>query len=168
MNIKRYYFPGQIVFITQVVKNRRPVFSDVENVKLLRGTLKNVQQLHPFTMLAYVFLPDHFHILIHPTGESNFSQIMHSFKFNFTMTYKQNNHYDGSLSLWQKRFWDHVIRDELDLENHIHYIHHNPVKHGYVNFMDSWQESSFSAWQTRGLYTHHPGWVEPEDVAWGE
>jgi len=168
MDIRRYYYPGQIVFITQVVKDRKPVFNNPEMVKLLRETLVNVKTLHPFEMLAYVFLPDHFHILIRPVAESNFSQIMHSVKFNFSNVYKQRTNHIGSLSFWQKRFWDHVIRDEFDLENHIQYIHYNPVKHGYIGDPQSWLNSSYSVWQERGLYDDLLAWVEPPKGSWGE
>ena len=58
---------------------------------------------------------------------------MHSVKSNFTREYKQKVNETGSAHVWQKRFWDHVIRDERDFENDIHYIHYNPVKHGYVD-----------------------------------
>jgi REP element-mobilizing transposase RayT len=61
MNFRRYYGPGAAVFITQVVQYRKPVFSDPKVVLLLRETLINVDALHPFSMLGYVFLPDHFH-----------------------------------------------------------------------------------------------------------
>jgi len=84
MNFHRYYIPGTAVFITQVVQDRQPVFRDPQMMRLLRSTLRTVKELHPFTMLAYVFLPEHFHMLIQPSGESNFSQIMHSLKPNFT------------------------------------------------------------------------------------
>jgi putative transposase len=168
MNIRRYYYPGQIVFITQIVKDRKTVFDNPDMVELLKETLANVQKLHSYTMLAYVFLPDHFHLLIQPTGQSNFSQIMHSLKFNFTRTYKQKINCDSSLSFWQKRFWDHVIRDETDLKNHIQYIHYNPVKHGIVADIRTWQDSSYSIWEERGAYNHQGGWIEPEDMAWGE
>jgi len=96
-------------------------------------------------MLAYVFLPNHFHFIIQPTGECNFSDIMHSLKPNFTKEYKNLLGLSSSQSLkfWQKRFWDHVIRADRDFENHIHYIHYNPVKHGYVQDPCSWKESSY-------------------------
>ncbi len=84
MNFRRYYIPGSAVFITQVVQNREPVFRDHGNVNLLREILRNVKELHPFVMLGYVFLLDHFHVIIQPTGERNFSDIMHSLKSNFT------------------------------------------------------------------------------------
>jgi putative transposase len=87
MDFRRYYIPGAAVFITQVVEDRLPIFRDPEMVGLIRQTLRNVRTLHPFTMLGFVFLPDHFHIIIQPMGDENFSQIMHSLKPNFTKAY---------------------------------------------------------------------------------
>ncbi len=168
MDIRRFYYPGQIVFITQIVKDRKRIFNNLEMVDLLRVTLKNVKKLHPFDLLAFVFLPDHFHILIRPTGESNFSQIMHSVKNNYTRVYKQRINHIGTLHFWQKRFWDHVIRDESDLEHHIHYIHYNPIKHGYACDLRSYKNSSYLAWQERGLYDNLQDWIEPEKRSWGE
>ncbi len=111
MNFRRYYIPGSAVFITQVVQGRTPVFGDPSNVKLLREILRNVKELHAFVMLGYVFLLDHFHIMIQPTEVSNFSDIMHSFKSNFTKEYKKliGLSPSESMKFWQKRFWDHVI-----------------------------------------------------------
>ncbi len=168
MNFHRYYEPNQIVFVTQVVHNRIPVFKNPQNLNLFIETLRNVKEFHPFNMLAYVILSDHFHILIKPLGNSNFSQIMHSVKYNFTNSYKQNLHIQGKFKLWQKRFWDHIIRDEKDLANHIHYIHYNPIKHGYVDDMSAWNYSSFKEWQKRGAYPESYTWHEPSDVNWGE
>lgn len=119
-------------------------------------------------MLANVFLPDHFHLLIRPKGETNFSQIMHSLKLNFSLAYKVKTNKTESLKLWQKRFWDHVIRDEIDLENHIHYIHNNPVKHGYVDDISCWDDSSYHFWYERGLNNGFGGWIEPKQSNWGE
>ena len=168
MNIRRFYTPGQIVFITQVVKARRRLFSDESMMNLLRQVLHTVQDHHPFSMIAYVFLPDHFHLLIEPHGETNFSQIMHSIKRNFTIEYKRKMNIKASISLWQTRFWDHVIRDEGDFEDHFNYIHVNPVKHGYVESMGAWRHSSYLDWYQRGVYEGWKGWQVPEDVKWGE
>jgi len=129
MNFRRYYIPGSAIFITQVVEARQPVFQDNKLIELLRATLRNVKEIHPFTMLGYVFRHDHFHMIIQPTGEGNFSDIMHSLKPHFTKEYKKIIGLSSSqpMKLWQKRFWDHVIRDDKDFENHLHYIHYNPV-----------------------------------------
>ncbi len=119
-------------------------------------------------MLGYVFLPDHLHLLMRPTGDSNFSQIMHSLKPNFTKAYKQSRGIKDSLSLWQRRFWDHVIRDPEDLERHLDYIHYNPVKHGLVTRPETWSQSSFLVWKERGAYPDQWGWSVPESLdGWG-
>jgi putative transposase len=170
MNFRRYYIPGSAVFITQVVQNRQPVFRDARNLQLLHETLYNVKRIHPFNMLGYVFLFEHFHVIIQPTGKSNFSDIMHSLKMNFTREYKKLLGRSSSepVKFWQKRFWDHVIRDDRDMENHLHYIHFNPVKHGLVKDPQSWMESSYIEWETRGLYPPAFDWQEPKDITWGE
>ncbi len=170
MNFRRYYIPGSAVFITQVVQDREPVFRDPKRVDLLREILRNVKELHPFIMLGYVFLLDHFVMIIQSTGEGNFSSVMHSLKSNFTREYKKRLGLSSSQSMkfWQKRFWDHVIRDDRDFENHLHYIHYNPVKHGYVKDPRDWQYSSYIEWEKRGLYPPAFRWNEPKDIDWGE
>jgi REP-associated tyrosine transposase len=170
MNFRRYYIPGSAVFITQVVHDRRPVFRDSENVSLLREILGNVKELHPFVMLGYVFLFEHFHVVIQPTGKSNFSDIMHSLKMNFTREYKKllGLSSSESMKIWQKRFWDHVIRDDRDLVNHLHYVHYNPVKHGYVSDPSAWNDSSYMEWEQLGLYPPAFKWEESKNIDWGE
>jgi putative transposase len=164
VNFRRYYVPDAIVFITQVVHQRSPIFQNEEAAELLRTTTHRVKELHPFAMLGYVFMPDHFHLLIRPTGKSNFSQIMHSLKGNFTWQYKRAIGCSEHLAVWQKRFWDHVIRDEADLHRHLDYIHYNPVKHGLVEDPFAWPYSSFRVWQERGAYPEGWGSVPPETV----
>ena len=109
-------------------------------------------------------------MIIQPAGQSNFSQIMHSLKTNFTREYKRQLGITPSESVkfWQKRFWDHVIRDDRDFENHLHYIHHNPVKHGLVKDPRDWNESSYFEWEKRGFYPPTFKWEEPGDTDWGE
>jgi len=165
MNFRRYYVPNSIMFITQVVQDRIPVFRSEAHLDLLRFTLRQVKELHPFSMLGYVFMTDHFHVLIRPTGSSTFSQIMHSLKPNFTKAYKEAIGVAGSMKFWQKRFWDHIIRDEVDLERHLDYIHYNPVKHGLTAKPEDWRHSSFLAWKERGAYSDGWGWTEPVSVA---
>ena len=164
MNFRRYYIPNAIVFITQVVQDRQPIFRDETCIALLRSTLHRVQELHPFSMLGYVFLPDHLHLLIKSTGSSTFSQIMHSLKPNFTKAYKRVVGITDPMKFWQKRFWDHVIRDDTDLERHLDYIHYNPVKHGLVTKPEDWIHGSFLAWKERGAYPDGWGWSVPRSL----
>ncbi|MCE7987214.1 MAG: transposase [Caldilinea sp. CFX5] len=162
MNFRRYYIPNAIVFITNVVNLREPIFANETYLELFRSTLRNTQKLHPFDMIGYVFLWDHMHLLLRPTGASNFSQIMHSAKSYFTYSYKQRLGITGSMKFWQKRFYDHIIRDEEDFANHLHYIHYNPVKHGYVTRPEDWPHSSFLTWKQRGAYPDGWGWSLPD------
>jgi len=168
MNFHSYYTPGLAVFITQVVHNREPVFHNLENVILLRQTLRTVRVLHPFSLLAYVFLPDHFHMIIQPAGESTSDQIMNSLKPDFAEAYAERMGLPQSMELWQKRFWDRTIQGYKDFENHLHYIHYNPVKHGYVKNPGDWHDSSYIEWEKRGLYRSRFKWDEPQDMVWGE
>ena len=64
-------------------------------------------------------------------------------------------------AVWQRRFWEHIIRDENDWKNHMNYIHYNPVKHGFVPSPGDWQHSTFRYWVDRGLYEKDWGSVEP-------
>ena len=90
---------------------------------------------------------------------------MQSIKWNFTRNYKESKGISDTVSLWQNRFWDHVIRDEADLSRHIDYIHYNPVKHGYVDAPEKWQYSTFAFWLQRGFYERGWGQVEPPGIA---
>lgn len=103
MNIRRYYVPNAVVFITQVVDRRIPVFQEPAFVTQLRITLRQVKVLHPFDLIGYVFLPEHFHLMVRPTGQSNFSVIMQSVKRNFTLDYKRLVGVSGPMKFWQKR-----------------------------------------------------------------
>jgi putative transposase len=169
MNVRRHYVPNAIVFITQVVADRVPVFCEPRHTHLLREVLHQVKERHPFVMLGYVFLPDHLHLLVRPTGKSNFSDIMHSMKRNFTLHYKERMGINSATQLWQKGFWDHVIRNEDDLQRHLDYIHYNPVRHGLVTKPEGWTYSSFGAWQARNAYPERWGWSLPgslRDYQW--
>ena len=165
MNFRRYYIANSIVFITQLVQDRQPIFSNDDHVVLLRSTLRRVKTIHPFQMLGFVFLPDHFHLLLRPTGDSNFSQIMHSLKRNFTKNYKQANDVSKGMKFWQKRFYDHVIRSESDFRRHLDYIHFNPVKHKLVARPEEWPHTSYLAWKNRGAYPEQWGWNTPQTVS---
>ena len=154
---RRFYVPNAIVFITCVTKNRKPIFKEKDNRNLLMITINNVKLFHPFELIAFSFLYDHIHLLIQMQNNNyDFSTIVKSIKGNFTTNYKKQKNISQQFTLWQKRFWDHIIRDENDFKNHLVYIHWNPVKHGYVNEPNHWEDSSFIEWVEKGVYD--PGW----------
>ena len=134
------------------------VFADEANIGLLRSTMHEAQKLYPFTMHAYAFMPDHLHLLILVPPETNISKLTHSIQWNYTRNYKDAHQITTSLHLWQRGFWDHVIRDDQDFEGHFNYIHYNPVKHGYVHSPADYAHSSFRHYVQRGWYGQTWAW----------
>ena len=164
-NYHRYFIPGSMVFITCVTQHRIPYLSKAQDIDLFWETLRNVQKIHPFHLLAYAILPDHFHwIMQMPENDPVFSVILHSIKRNFTWNFKKAYQIPTPFHVWQDRYWDHVIRDEPDLTNHFDYIHWNPVKHGLVDSPEKWTYSSFNHWLGKGEYARNWGSVEPRNI----
>jgi len=163
---RRLYVPGGIYFITSVTWQRKPLFKENAMVETLRQTLRNVRQLYTFTMQAYIFLPDHFHIMLRLTPPVTISQIMHSFKRNFTWNYKKAKEIprSTSLRLWQYGSWDHVIRDEIDHAKHFDYIHYNAVKHGCAAKPEDFPHSSYMTYVEKGWYEIGWGYAEPRNL----
>ncbi len=165
-NFKRYYIPTSLIFITCVTQNRIHYLEGERNLAVFWSTLRNVQTLHPFHLFAYVILPDHFHWLLQlPEDKPDFSAILHSVKFNFTWNLKRELGIKTPLKVWQNRFWDHVIRDEDDLQTHFDYIHWNPVKHRYVENPEDFPESSFKFWKEKGYYGERWNYEEPLSIS---
>jgi putative transposase len=147
---KRIYCDGYPYFITCNAKNRAPIFWG--NAELLRDTFYNIQQRLSFELIAWVIIPDHLHLQLHPK-EANISDIMHRIKLSFSRSYKKSHDLSREF-IWQNGFWDHVIRNDEDYKRHVDYIHINPVKHGLVKRAFDWPYSSIH--QSRNEYP--PDW----------
>lgn len=163
--IRRWYVANAVYFVTCVTYQRQPIFASAECVLLWRTTLRAVQRLHPFQMQAYVFLPDHLHLLIRLQEGTQISRLMQSAQWNYTRNHKRFYGITSSVRLWQRGFWDHVIRDEQDWEHHLNYIHYNPVKHGYVSEPGEYEHSSYNEYAKRGWYGHTP--LRPDSLDTG-
>ena len=155
-NIRRYHLPNQAVFITAVCHQRKLILANAKEKQLFLEIMREVKTEIPFQLIAYVILNDHFHCLIRPEANSDFPRIIQSLKLRFTHRWKRENAVEIPVTLWQRRFWDHVIRDTEDLHRHLDYIHYNPVKHGYVKDPNDYNWSSFKAHQAKGRYP--TGW----------
>jgi putative transposase len=142
-NIRRYETTGRPVFITAVCYRRKPYLETEWQKELLLSVMREVKLSSGFAMHAYVILDDHFHWIITPVGQ-NFSAIMQSIKLRFVHRYKKAIGKKEQATLWQRRFWDHVIRNSEDLHRHMDYIHYNPIKHGYVSKPLDYKWSSFN------------------------
>jgi len=162
---RRYYVPNAVVFITTVVAERRPLFADKDTAILLITTMRVVQTIYASDLLAYVILPDHVHLLLRTEPPVTFSQVMQSIKWNFTRSYKKTRGIGGPVTVWQQRFWDHIIRDEGDLARHLDYVHYNPIKHGLTTLPSQWNDSTFLEWMQRGYYEQTWGVAEPQTIS---
>jgi len=162
MRYRRVLIPGGTYFFTIVTHQRRPIFSTPGAVNLLRRAFLYTIQRMPFTIVASVILPDHMHFVwTLPPESSNYSTRWRLIKSHFTRhwcvqeTASENTSRarKAEKDVWQRRFWEHLIRDELDLARHVEYIHYNPVKHGLVNSPGEWAYSSFSRYVRDGIYS---------------
>ena len=133
---------------------------DSRNV--LRKVLHEIKQIRPFQIEAWVLLPDHIHTIWKlPDDDRDYSMRWGWIKKEFTKRFRKTGLGQGySGPLWQKRFWEHMIRDERDFRIHCDYIHYNPVKHGIVESPAGWRYSTFHRYVREGMY--EAGWGESE------
>ena len=133
---RRYRLKGGCYFFTVAIAERSGSLL-TDNIDELRGAFRKVKKAHPFTMEAVVILPDHLHcIWTLPDGDDDFStrwrQIKAAFSRQLPRTERRSDSRvnKGERGIWQRRFWEHAIRDELDYQRHVDYIHYNPRRMG--------------------------------------
>jgi putative transposase len=166
MQYRRAYTQGACYFFTVVTEKRQPLFADDANVNLLRNAFYSIMQKRPFTIDAAVILPDHLHcIWTLPVDDADFSTRWRLVKTWFSKrcderykltpnTHRMNK---KQQAIWQHRYWEHQLRDEQDVKQHIDYIHYNPVKHGYVTNPVDWKHSSIHRFIKQGVIDPHWG-----------
>jgi putative transposase len=164
----RAFVPGGTFFFTVTLLERRRKFL-TEHIDDLRAVFKAARQHRPFTVEAIVILPDHLHcIWTLPSGDADFSTRWHDIKARFAAQIPGGEKLSvrrlkkGERGIWQRRFWEHVIRDESDYERHVDYIHYNPVKHGHVEKVADWPYSSFHRYVRSGIYNLE--WAADDNV----
>jgi putative transposase len=146
--LKRYYTEGNTYFIANITHNRKPIL--IDNIDLFWQSLNKTKSSLHFEMIAWVILPDHFHLLITPDSCTP-SDILHRLKLSFGASYRERFGLAYG-RVWQRRFWDHIIRNEADLNRHIDYIHYNPVKHGLTKSPFDYQHTSIHDYHKEGYY----------------
>lgn len=159
---RRNFVDGGTYFFTATLLDRR---SDalIRHIDALRAAFRLTRQAHPFAIGAVVVLPDHLHVVMTlPAGDADFPTRWRLIKRRFTAAVADAGapvprRRNSELGLWQRRFWEHTIRDDRDLEAHVDYIHYNPVKHGLVARVRDWPHSSFHQYVRRGLCP--PDWA---------
>ena len=148
MKYIRAWHPGGTYFFTVNLAERSRTLL-VDHVGHLREAVRKVKQVHPFDILAWVVLPDHLHaVWTLPEGDADCSTRWSLIKAGFSRGIAQGERISASRQhkrergIWQRRYWEHLIADEPDLWRHVHYVHINPVKHGYVQRAHEWPYSS--------------------------
>ncbi len=160
---RRSSMAGCTYFFTLVSYKRQTILCDEPVRQALRKAIKNTQNKYPFRIDAWVLLPDHLHcIWTLPDNDKDYSKrwsmikrkvsidCANSYKKNALLTSSKIKHRESTI--WQRRFWEHRIRDQNDFSRHFDYIHYNPVKHGLCKKPDEWQYSTLHRYVRKGVY----------------
>jgi putative transposase len=168
---RRYRVPGGTYFFTVNLLERYPNDLLVRQIDLLRTVVRHVRAKRPFHIDAWVVLPDHLHaVWTLPPGDDDFTNRWRLIKQSFCKGLPPTERRSkvriarGERGIWQRRFWEHAIRDEEDYVAHVDYCHINPVKHGYVQRVADWPHSTFHRYVERGVYSL--AWANGPDTDW--
>jgi putative transposase len=153
---RRNFVPGGTFFFTATLVERSSR-TLTEHIEAFRTAVRQTRRSQPFTIDAVVVLPEHLHMMMTlPDGDTDYPNRWRLIKRRFTDAVLKSStpvarHRNGEPALWQRRFWEHTIRDETDFERHVDYIHFNPAKHGLVARVRDWPYSSFHRYVQQGL-----------------
>jgi putative transposase len=157
MQYRRALQKGGTYFFTLVTYKRKNLFTSPAHLGALNSAFKKVLNARRFRLDAFVILPDHIHVIVTlPKDDNDYSTRIRLLKTHFTVNSNRISQTQLKPPVWQPRYWEHVIRNETDFENHANYIHYNPVKHGYVSQPRDWKHSSFHSFVRKGFYP--PDW----------
>jgi putative transposase len=155
---RRNFLPGGSYFFTVNLENRRSNLL-TDHIDVLRSAFRCAHARHPFRLDAIVVLPDHLHALWSlPEGDADFATRWRLIKSTFSRQLPANEQLStsrlskGERDIWQRRYWEHTLRDESDFARHFDYIHFNPVKHGHASRVGDWPYSSFHRMVRLGIY----------------
>jgi putative transposase len=157
-NYRRNFIRGGSLFFTVNLADRRKRLLTAY-VDLLRQAFRHVRQHHSFDIEAIVVLPDHLHaVWTLPENDADFALRWRLIKTTFSRGLPAGERISasragkGERGIWQRRYWEHTLRDEADFVRHVDYIHYNPVKHGHVTRVRDWPFSSFHRMVRLGVY----------------
>ena len=167
-NYVRAKLPGGLFFFTQVTFDRHKFLTSNLARRILREVWTDVQEKHPFKVEAICLLPDHMHCIWRlPPDDCDYPKRWRLIKGMFSRRYLKSGGREGirnqsrqgkkEVAVWQRRYWEHMIRDDIDFTRHFDYIHFNPVKHGYVSKPLDWKWSSFRRYLGLGYYPEEWG-----------
>jgi putative transposase len=161
-NYRRVFEENSIYFFTVVTYKRRPLLRG--KMAILTQAFESAKSRIPYKLLAYVIMDDHMHLLIKPESANTYPDIIRKIKIFVSKRcdttvgdLSESMKKKGEKGIWQRRYFEHTIRNTEDFKRHLDYIHFNPVKHSYVDNVKEYPYSSFHQWAKFGYY----------DVMWG-
>jgi putative transposase len=162
---RRFYQKGGLYFFTVVTYKRQPILTHPEKIERLRNSFGHVMKSHPFAIDAIVIISDHLHCIwrLYP-NDHDFSTRWRLIKRYFSIGMTSSLTRRKEKKIWQRRYWEHLIRNEEDWRRHIDYIHYNPVRHGLVERPGDWKYGSFKRAVEKGWYDNDWGESEPESI----
>lgn len=167
-NYRRNRLPGGVYFFTVNLLERKNDLL-IQYIDELREATRHVRRSNPFHIDAWVVLPEHMHcIWTLPEGDADYSSRWKAIKIRFakqvpkTEQPSQLRLRKGERGVWQRRFWEHTIRNEKDYGTHMDYVHINPVKHGLVERVRDWPFSTFHRYVEMGVYPED--WAGPSGL----
>ena len=156
---RRAWHPGGTYFFTVNLLQRQDNNLLTRHIETLRSAVKSVQQRHPFRIHGWVVLPEHLHCVIElPPNDMDFATRWRLIKMEFSKALPRTERISavrtrrGERGIWQRRYWEHLIRDERDYRAHMDYVHINPLKHGLVERVAEWPYSTFHRLVDQGIY----------------
>jgi putative transposase len=156
-NYRRSGIAGATYFFTVNLADRSQTLL-TDHIASLRSAFEYTRERHSFIVDAIVVLPEHLHaIWTLPEGDSDFALRWRLIKTAFSRALphgeqrSESRQSKGERGIWQRRYWEHLIRDEADFARHVDYIHINPVKHGLVARVADWTHSSFHRYVRAGI-----------------
>ena len=172
---RRWHVAGGTTFFTLVTYGRRPLFSSKSACRLLGTVMRVVRSELPFKTVAVVLLPDHLHAIWSlPFGDADYSTRWKKIKIEFSTRWLAAGGSEamvtpsqmkrGSRGIWQRRFYEHQVRDENELEALCDYVHYNPVKHGHAASPWHWPRSTFRRFVAAGQYSKDWGHSQPPSI----
>ncbi len=151
-NYKRIFLDGYSYYLTIVTHQRNPIL--IDNITLLRESFRMSKLRYIYTIDAIVILPDHIHMIITPKFSTEYPHIIRTIKQYFSkkcdpkyyehLKQSSSRSHEGYRPVWQKKYFEHTIRNDRDLQKKLIYMYHNPVKHQWVDRCDEWKYSSFA------------------------
>ena len=162
-NYIRAKFEGGYYFFTGVTYQRAELFRTQLARRALKEAIEKTRSRRPFETIAFCLLYEHLHCVWKlPENDADYSKRWSSIKGQFSKAFlnlsgqrrevSSSRARKGEVAIWQRRFWEHQIRDESDLQRHVDYIHYNPVKHGLVRQVEEWPWSTYHKYVKEGLY----------------